>query len=238
MRRITLGALAVAAISAVAAPAALTAQTPTPPRHERGAMMRSGAAVDRIIEKRAELGLTDAQVTQLREIGTRLEEQNRPLIAQLQAARPERPQLTPEQRAQMRERRAAMMDSVRQLTPEQRRQMRERRSAMMDSVRRMTPEQRTQMRERMQQRRAEGDSARRPRMRTEPLPEELRPVVEQLRANTVAAMQQIRSTLTAEQQEKLREMRPAMRRQRESSDHRPARPWRLRVKGSAPRAAN
>jgi hypothetical protein len=41
------------------------------------------------------------------------------------------------------------------------------------------------------------------------IPAELHPVMEQLRANTDAARQQIEATLTAEQQQKLRELRPS-----------------------------
>lgn len=197
MRRNTLTALAIAAIGAITMPAAVAAQTAPAPHHERGAMaMRGGSFVEHIIEKRAELDLADAQVTQLRAIAARLEEQNQPLIAQLQSAREkmraERTPITEEQRTQMRERRQAMADSLRQLSPEQRAQMR--------------------------QRRADGDPAQPRRMRMPELPDELKSVMEQVRTNTETAMQQVRSTLTPEQQDKLRELRPAMRHERTRGD--------------------
>jgi hypothetical protein len=160
----------------------------------------------RIIELREELGLTADQVERISGIQEQLREQNGPLLEQLAAARQEmqagRRQLTDEERAQLEQRRQAMRDSMRS------------REAVPDSMRGrspMTAEQRQQMRARMQERREHGMRARRDgAVRSHAgIPAELRPVMEQLRANTAAARQQIEATLTAEQQQKLRELRPA-----------------------------
>jgi hypothetical protein len=150
----------------------------------------------RIIELREELGLTADQVERISGIQEQLRERNGPLLEQLAAARQEmqadRRQLTDEERAQMQERREAMRDSMRGRAP-------------------MTAEQRQQMRAQMQERRDQGMRARREgAMRSQTgIPAELHPVMEQLRANTDAARQQIEATLTAEQQKKLRELRPS-----------------------------
>jgi len=94
--------------------------------------------------------------------------------------------------AQVSESREQMRAERQQLTPEQRAEMRE------------------QMRARMQERRGKvaprAGAAARPGM-----PEDLRPVLEQLQANTREAMQQIQAVLTETQQQKLRELRPAQR---------------------------
>jgi hypothetical protein len=94
-------------------------------------------------------------------------------------------QASPEQRAQMQER-------MRNMTPEQRAQMQER-------MRNMTPEQRAQMQERMG-RGMRGERAMRQ------VPEEVRPVLQQLRTNQQTAHQEIRAVLTPEQQTRLREL--------------------------------
>lgn len=65
----------------------------------------------------------------------------------------------------------------------------------------MTPEQREQLREERRVRRTE----RSPRV-ARALPEELRPVVEQLRTNRQQASQEIRDVLTADQEARLREL--------------------------------
>lgn len=97
-----------------------------------------------------------------------------------------------------------------QLTPEQRERMRER-------MQNLTPEQREQMRQRMEQRRAEGA---RPGPMGRQIPEELRPVVEQLRQNNRAAAEQVRSVLTPEQRTRLQELMQ----QRRGAVERSARP--------------
>lgn len=201
-------AIALSVLTALTLPVAVDAQA-HPREHGRmGEPMRSGpgtARAARIIELREELGLTADQVERISSIEEQLREQNRPLLEQLAAARQEmragRLQLTDEERAQLEQRREAMRDSMRS------------REALPDSVRGapMTAEQREQMRARMQERREHAKSARRngaARPHAGMLAE-VRPVMEQLRANTDAARQQIEATLTAEQQQKLRELRPA-----------------------------
>ncbi|MGH7465298.1 MAG: Spy/CpxP family protein refolding chaperone, partial [Longimicrobiales bacterium] len=210
MRRYTFPAMALVAMTALALPAVAAAQTPRPEARRigpPGRMAEHGMPAARILELREELGLTDAQVERIRGIQTELQAQNRPLLEQLSNARREmraaREQMTAEQREQMQQ---------------QREQMQQRRAAMRDSMQaraELTPEQRDQMRAAMQQRR---EARQRPEFagrHRASIPDELRPVVEQLRTNTENAMQQVRSTLTAEQQEKLRELRPAQRRQGE-----------------------
>jgi Spy/CpxP family protein refolding chaperone len=135
--------------------------------------------------------------------------------------------MTPEQRAQMHERmqgmtpeqRAQMHERMQDMTPEQRAQMHERmqnmtpeqREAMRGQMRErganVTPEQREQMRARMQERRAAGARG----ARGAGVPEELRPVMEQMRANAQAAMQEARAVLTAEQQTRLQQLREQRR---------------------------
>ncbi|HEX6133895.1 MAG TPA: hypothetical protein VFZ24_08025 [Longimicrobiales bacterium] len=208
MRRNLIHALGLAVVAAVLVPAGADAQTP---RGDRAPGPRFGAPVERLIEQREALGLTDQQVTQLRRIEAELQQKNAPLLAQLEQAREqlraERPQFTEEQRQQMRARREEMRDTLRQrqqMTAEERQQMRER-------MQQMTPEQREQMRARMQARR---DSLGRSGMPDRPgagMPEELRATMEQLRTNNHAAMQQVQGVLTPEQQQKMRELRPERR---------------------------
>ena len=214
-------ALALSALTALTLPVAADAQAHPPGHGRMGEHMRSGPGTmpaARIIELREELALTAEQVERISSIQEQLREQNTPLLEQLEAARQEmrddRRQLTDEERAQMQQRREAMRDSMRSRAP-------------------MTAEQREQMRAQMQERRANGmrarpDGAVRDRAG---VTDELRPVMEQLRANTAGAMQQIRATLTAEQQQKLRELRPSAG----HGEHEPG-PARGRMRG-APRGA-
>ena len=175
MLRGILPALALAGLTALTLPASGSAQTPQPERGRMGGPAGMGQPGEghaaRVLEMREQLGLTEAQVAQIRGIQARLEEQNAPLIAQVTAAREkmrtERQQMTAEQRQAMRER---MQAERQQMTAEQRAQLRQRPGAGM--------------------------------------PEELRPVMEQLRTNNQAAMEQIRAVLSAEQNEKLRAARP------------------------------
>jgi hypothetical protein len=192
-------AIALSALTALTLPVAADAQAHPPGHGRMGEQMRSGPGTvpaARIIELREELGLTADQVERISGIQEQLREQNGPLLEQLAAARQEmqasRPQLTDEERAQMQERREAMRDSMRGRAP-------------------MTAEQRQQMRAQMQERREQGMRARQEGAMRSPagVPAELRPVMEQLRANTDAARQRIEATLTAEQQQKLRELRPS-----------------------------
>jgi hypothetical protein len=209
-----------------AAPVALAAQTPAQERGPRA----TAAPAQRALALRAELGLSAEQVSRLEAIQQRLQAQNAPLIAQLRASGvpSERPAMTPEQREA---RRKQVQEHGRARTPEQRQQMRERMQAMTPEQRQqmhegmqaMTPEQRQQMHERMQamtpeQREAHrremqarrGDPQARPAqpgMRAEQrVPEELRPVMQQMRENTRAAAEEARAVLTSEQHERLREL--------------------------------
>ena len=105
----------------LAAPVPALGQTrDAPPRSPRG-MTERGAErkpLDLLLRHREEIGLTDAQITQLRNIAERLEEQNRPLIEQLRAAG------VPMQRRGMKPRGDAS-GTQRRMTPEQRREIRE-----------------------------------------------------------------------------------------------------------------
>lgn len=181
----------IALLAAIAAaPVALEAQTPQPGQ-EQVTRPSGQAPLARVLQHRAELGLTTDQVTRLEGIQQRLQAQNAPLLEQLRAS-------GAGQRAEgaARERR--------QLTPEQREQMRER-------MQNMTEEERRALREQMRQRRQQGER-RAPGARGErQIPEELRPVVQQLQANNRAAMEEARAVLTAEQQTQLRELRQQRR---------------------------
>jgi hypothetical protein len=201
MRHYIIPALAFSAITALALPSAADAQTPPAGRQEMGRSMRAGPAMApaaRIIEMREELDLTTEQVEKIRGIQSQLEQQNAPLLEQLAGARQEmqasRQSMTDEERAAMQQRREAMRDSMRSRAP-------------------MTDEQREQMRAQMQERRENGARGRQDGQRAmrADVPAELQPVMEQVRANTQRAMEQIQSTLTSEQQQKLRELRPANR---------------------------
>lgn len=221
MRRMILPALA---LGLLAAPVSLPAQE-TAPRTEmrQGRPLHAGNPAARALALRDQLNLTAAQVAQLEQLSTRFEEQNRPLLEQFRAARPEGARgplagagmhrggamATPERRAEMRER-------MQGLTPEQRAEMRERMQRQGPARGRMhgaTPEQQERLRERMRQhlesltpeqrqeleRRREAAAAQR---------EELRPVMEQLRTNAESARAAVRAVLTSEQASKLDELRP------------------------------
>jgi DNA anti-recombination protein RmuC len=102
------------ALSVLAAAPLAAQQSPRPGaegqpgrRWEQGPGHERRAPFQRLIEHRQQLELTDAQVARLQAIGARLEEQNRPLVAQLQ-----------QQRERFMEQRRAQMEK---LSPEQRR---------------------------------------------------------------------------------------------------------------------
>lgn len=202
MRRLTFTALSLAALTAISLPTAADAQTRTPERGRMGpdAMARPGNdPATRILALRQDLALTQAQIDEISRVRAALEERNAPLLAQLSTAREqmrtERQQMTSEQRearrAQMQERREAMRDSVQQMSPEQREQMRK------------------QMQERAGRVRQRANGAGLPGV-----PDELRPVVEQLQSNTREAVQQVESVLTEQQRQKLQELRSAQRQRR------------------------
>lgn len=216
--------LPILAIALTAAPAAVEAQAA---RGDRGPAPGRAAAnpAAHVLEHREALGLTLDQVRQLQQIQARVEQQNQPLAEQLRAAAPamargigqQARQLTPEQREQMRA----------QMTPERRAEMR---AQMGERRAEMTPEQRAEMQARMEQRRAEVTPEQRERMRTQMQArrgamhagrgpagvmnpevrqqmEALRPVMQQLQANTRQAQQDVQAVLTTAQREQLRAVR-------------------------------
>jgi hypothetical protein len=137
---------------------------------------------------------------------------------QREAMRQQMREMTPEQREAMRqqmremtpEQREAMRQQMREMTPEQRearrQQMREmtpeQREARRQQMREMTPEQREARRAEMRQRRLAGERGPVARGQLQ-VPEELRPVFQQLRDNNRSALAEARAVLTAEQQTRL-----------------------------------
>jgi Spy/CpxP family protein refolding chaperone len=189
MNRI-LGAALFAAVAA--APAALEAQRPDARSAERGLHMAAPPAA-RALALRAELGLTADQVNRLEAIQQRAQAQNAPLLERLRASgfEAQRQPMTPEQREAHRQK---MQERQRATTPEQRQQMRERMQSM-------TPEQRGAHREQMRAERGQAG------MRGERgVPQELRPVMQELRENHRAAAQEARAVLTPQQHDRLREL--------------------------------
>jgi Spy/CpxP family protein refolding chaperone len=203
MRRVTLSILA---LTLALAPAVVEAQTPRAERGERGQFgMRAGGIgnpAERVLRQREALGLTAEQVSRLEQLQAQFRTQNEPLLEQVRAVRPAMGQgesrermrarmeaMTPEQRAEAEARRAEMQQRREQMaraTPEERQAMRD--------------QQRAEMRERMQGARANPEV--RARM------EALRPVLEQLRTNHAAQREQVQAVLTAEQIQRLQQMRP------------------------------
>ncbi|MBX6366128.1 MAG: Spy/CpxP family protein refolding chaperone [Gemmatimonadetes bacterium] len=122
------------ALGLLALPAAVSAQRPGGPGG-RGMMMMRGDPVAMILEHKADLGLTDEQVTKLQDVQKRLEEQNKPLREQMQKEMNGASfrDLTDEQREKLRpvfeglrENSRKAMDEAREiLTPEQRDKMRD-----------------------------------------------------------------------------------------------------------------
>jgi ribosomal protein L29 len=96
--------------------------------------------------------------------------------------------MTPEQRE-------ARRQQMREMTPEQR-------EARRQQMREMTPEQREARRAEMRQRRLAGERGPVARGQLQ-VPEELRPVFQQLRDNNRSALAEARAVLTAEQQTRL-----------------------------------
>ncbi|HSJ08118.1 MAG TPA: hypothetical protein VK936_15540 [Longimicrobiales bacterium] len=218
MRRVIFSILA---LTLALAPTVVEAQTPRAERGERGQFgMRAGGIgnpAERVLRQREALGLTAEQVSRLEQLQAQFRTQNEPLLEQVRAVRPAMGQgevrermrarmeaMTPEQRAQAEARRAEMQQRREQMaraTPEERQAMREQmRAEMRERGGQMTPEQRGVMRERMQGARANPEV--RARM------EALRPVVEQLRTNHAAQREQVQAVLTAEQIQRLQQMRP------------------------------
>lgn len=113
-RRQVISALVLAAAAAVTLPAGADAQRPEGERRPMGAQ-GGEAPVERIVELRQELGLTDAQVTELQRIQAELRERNAPLRERLSEARErmhaEREAMTEEERREMRERMRARREA-------------------------------------------------------------------------------------------------------------------------------
>lgn len=158
--------------------------------------MRGGDPVQRVLQLQAELGLTEAQVAQLRQIQSQLEARNEPLREQMRAAMGEERggmrgmgAMTPEQREARRE-------AMRQMTPEQRR-------AMMEAQREQMRARREEMRQRSPEEREQARAERQARM------QQMRPLMEQMRGNARAAWEQASSVLTAEQRATLEARREA-----------------------------
>jgi Spy/CpxP family protein refolding chaperone len=182
MRRFIISAIA---LSLAAAPTVLEAQgTPRAERAPHGARAGGiGNPAERVLQHREVLGLTLDQVRQLQQQQAHYAERNQPLLDQLREVRPSMGMrggtLTPEQRAEMRERMQGMRGGT--LTPEQRAEMRERMQGMRGGARQATPEARAQF-------------------------EALQPVLEELRANHAQAREQAQAVLTAAQTARLQEL--------------------------------
>lgn len=164
---------------------------------QRGARaMRGGDPVQRVLQLQAELGLTEAQVAQLRSIQSDLQARNQPLRERMRAA-------MGEERAGMRgmgamtpEQREARREAMRQMTPEQRR-------AMMEAQREQMRTRREEMRQRSPEEREQARAERQARM------QQMRPLMEQMRGNAQAAWDQANSVLTQEQRAALEARREA-----------------------------
>lgn len=203
MNRVTVTILA---LTFMTGPALLEAQAPRMEQRPGAMAPAGGGAGEHLLTHRDALGLSVDQVAQIRRIQAQLEEQNRPLAEQLRAAMQQRDDITRDQRADMRER-------MQQLTPEQRAEMQQQRAQMRQ---RAQVQQRAQMRQR-----ADSAGTRRapvrgpaPAMRRPAaagmgaqLPEELRPVMEEVRQNTARATEQLMAILTPDQRATLRTLR-------------------------------
>ena len=101
----------------------------------------------RLLEHREELALTAEQVTRLEALAAELRTRNEALRAEMQANRPQRPELTAEQREAMRQRRQGGAAGAErpQLTEAQREAMRARREAMRPQMEQLAASQRQAM---------------------------------------------------------------------------------------------
>jgi Spy/CpxP family protein refolding chaperone len=192
MRRLVIPVLA---LTLAGAPAVLEAQaTPRGDRAQFAARGSMGNPAARVLQHRQALDLTAEQVRQLEALQAQHAARVQPLHERVREARGEagvRRIPSAEQKAELRQRRAAM-------TPEQREQLREqgkqRRGAM-------TPEQREHLRERLQGARQANPEAR-ARM------EAMRPVLQELRQHQQQARGEVRDVLTARQVAALQELSP------------------------------
>ncbi len=126
---------------ALLAPAALAAQGPPGGGPGRGMMMRSPIAI--AVAHKADLTLTDDQVTKLNALETALQAKNAPLVKQMQDARQgfDFQNATDEQRQQMREKMMPIMQQLRT----------NRDAAQADAEKLLKPEQVTKLHDILQQ---------------------------------------------------------------------------------------
>jgi Spy/CpxP family protein refolding chaperone len=166
------------ALTLLAVPATVTAQVADRGGSRAEASAQRGAAgpwLGAILRNAPELNLSAEQVSRLEGIERGLRERNEPLLAQLREARV----------------RQDGRGGARAMTPEQRAEMRER-------ARSMTPEERERLRRGMRDRAAAATPEQRQRMRGALAPE-MQPVMRQLRENTAEATREARAVLTPEQ---------------------------------------
>ena len=146
MRRMRVGALALVAMM-VAAP--LAAQGRGPARDARPDRRGpAGNPLERVLEHRAELGLSAAQVERLTEIRSRAEAEAAPIAERLEEARGDR-----DLRDLSREERAAFRQRMEALRPEMERLREIRRSAFDQASEVLTDAQKEKLRELMPRRR-------------------------------------------------------------------------------------
>ncbi len=171
------------AMLALFAPIAAQAQPGGDGAPARGDRPGPGLSVRVLVENQQALDLTADQVARLGQIDADLTARNEPLLARLREAGVAMPSGG---RIEMRGSRPDGAEPRPELTPGQREQMRgrmeERRDRMGDRDNGAVPG-------------ARGG----PMALGNPLPEELRPVMEQLRSNTRTANEEVRSVLTADQ---------------------------------------
>lgn len=153
-------------LALLAAPAALPAQQhPSPPRGD-GAKSAHEGPVEMLLRRSERLGLSEAQVARLEEIGRRMEETNRPLVARLLEMRRglradfrhDPDEMDPAERAEYRRRLEAARPLMREIRENNRAAMREVGEVLTppqkDEVRRM-------LRDRHDEKKGHGDERRR-----------------------------------------------------------------------------
>lgn len=174
MRMRILGLALVVAVTAV--PAVVEAQAPgAEQRQERAVRARGGfSPVERLVERRADLGLSAEQVARLQDIEARLQQRNAPLVEQLRASgawgerrqraergpRAESERRAPREAREARAERGERARGARQMPEELRpaaRQLRENRRAAMEEIRAvLTDDQQASLRREAEQRRGEA----------------------------------------------------------------------------------
>ncbi len=189
-------------LAALLLAAPLAAQQPSPPG-ERPAEPRRFSPVSALLEHRAELELSDAQVAQLEAIEREGEARLRPLIERLQTMRESLPERS-RMRRQGAEQRDAARERLRGMSEQQRDSLRERLRGMSEQMQ----QQREQRREQLQQRRSQWESlseVERAELRTQM--EARRELMRELQAARRDLLQAVEDVLTEEQRAKLHELR-------------------------------